>query len=69
MTGALGTEFLKEVHLSHPHIKLLMLSGYMPENAADRVVAQYGVEQVLTKPCPSEVVVAAIREALGLKAS
>lgn len=68
MTGVLGTEFLDGIHKSYPHIKLLMLSGYMPQAAAKRVVAESGVEQVLTKPCPSSVVVAAIRKALGLQA-
>lgn len=67
MTGVLGTEFLDRIHQTYPHIKLLMLSGYMPQAAADRVVAQSGVDQVLTKPCPSEVVVAAIRKSLGLQ--
>ena len=68
MTGVLGTEFLEQVHESHPEIKLLMLSGYMPEAASKRMVAQCGVDQVLTKPCPAECVVAAIRDALELPA-
>ncbi len=67
MTGVLGTEFLESIHETYPHIKLLMLSGYMPQAAAERVVAESGVDQVLTKPCPSEVVVSAIRKSLGLQ--
>ena len=66
MTGELGTEFVEKIKDSHPHIKLLMLSGYMPDAAARRVVAQCGVDEVLTKPCPSQDVLAAIRNALGI---
>ena len=67
MTGVLGTEFLEKINDSHPHIKLLMLSGYMPDAAAKRVVAQCGVDKVLTKPCPSNEVSAAICNALGIQ--
>ena len=67
MTGELGTEFVEKVNNTYPHIKLLMLSGYMPDAAARRVVAQGGVDRVLTKPCPSQDVLAAIRNALGIR--
>lgn len=64
MAGTLGADFLKGVSSEHPEIKLLMLSGYMPQALAARVVSEYGVHKVLSKPCASADVAEAIREAL-----
>ena len=65
MTGVLGTDFLTSVRKTYPHIKLLMLSGYMPPAAARRVMEELGVERVLSKPCDGDEVAAAIRSSLG----
>lgn len=65
MPGVLGTQFLAEVRQEYPHVKLLMLSGYMPAAAAQRAMAEIGVLQVLNKPCKASEVAAAIRQALG----
>lgn len=64
MAGTLGADFLKHLSKEHPGIKLLMLSGYMPDALAKRVMSECGVYQVLTKPCDSADVAAAIRNAL-----
>lgn len=65
MSGELGTEFLEKVNAQYPHIKLLMLSGYIPEAAAKRLVSDHGVYRVLTKPCNATDVADAIRNALS----
>jgi len=65
MAGSLGTEFLAKVRSKYPRIKLLMLSGYMPPAAAQRVIRESGVLQVLTKPCGASEVADAIRNALA----
>lgn len=65
MTGMLGTDFLREVHSEYPDIKLLMLSGYMPDAASRRVISECGVFQVLSKPCSAEDVANAIELALA----
>ena len=65
MSGALGTDFLESVSKKYPHIKLLMLSGYLPETVAERVVNYGGVDKVLTKPCAITEVELVIREALN----
>ena len=65
MSGELGTEFLKKVSEQYPQIKLMMLSGYMPDAVAKRVVNECGVTQVLIKPCAATEVALAIRNALG----
>ena len=64
MSGELGTDFLKNIGEKHPDIKLLMLSGYLPAAVAKRVVDEYGVHQVLTKPCAITDVELAIQSAL-----
>ena len=65
MAGELGTEFLKKISEQYPKIKLLMLSGYLPDAVAHRIVNDYGVTQVLTKPCEMAEVTTAIQYALG----
>ena len=64
MSGVLGTEFLKDIAVKYPQIKLLMLSGYMPEIVGRRIIDNHGICQVLTKPCKTSEVAAAIRDAL-----
>lgn len=66
MAGTLGTDFLAEVHTTHPDIALIMLSGYMPDAVAQKMMADCGVSQVLLKPCDPDTVQAAISQALGL---
>ena len=65
MAGELGTEFLKKMGEKYPNIKLLMLSGYLPNEVAYRIVNDYGVTEVLTKPCEMTEVTTAIQNALG----
>ena len=65
MSGALGTEFLKSISEQYPNIKLIMLSGYLPENVAKRVVDTGGVQKVLNKPCAITDVEMAIQDALN----
>ena len=65
MSGALGTEFLESINKQYPSIKLLMLSGYLPETVAARVVNDCGVHMVLTKPCSITEVESAIQDALN----
>lgn len=65
MSGELGTEFLEGIGEKYPNIKLLMLSGYLPETVAERVVKNSGVYKVLTKPCATTEVASAIRDALN----
>ncbi|MEP3480483.1 MAG: response regulator [Fuerstiella sp.] len=65
MAGTLGADFLSRLSSEHPEIKLLMLSGYMPDALAQRVMSECRVHQVLTKPCESSVVAEAIRRALA----
>lgn len=65
MPGILGTDFLAIVRKEYPHIKLMMLSGYMPAAAAQRALDEIGVFRVLNKPCKASDVALAIREALA----
>ncbi|MEQ9409501.1 MAG: response regulator [Fuerstiella sp.] len=64
MPGIFGTEFLADVHQQYPKIKLFILSGYIPERVAHRAMEDSGVLCVFNKPCPSNDVAAAIRDAL-----
>lgn len=65
MSGVLGTEFLAGVRKRYPHIKLMMLSGYMPAAVAQRAIRETGVARILTKPCRTDDMVAAIRDVLA----
>lgn len=65
MPGMLGTDFLTEVRKEYPNVKLMMLSGYLPEAAAQRAIREIGVLQVLNKPCKASELAAAIRDALA----
>ena len=64
MTGEMGTRFLADVHREYPTIKLVMLSGFMPPEAADRVRAEAGVSHVLNKPCDAKEILATAWEVL-----
>ncbi|GAB5440112.1 MAG: hypothetical protein Fues2KO_04610 [Fuerstiella sp.] len=66
MPGEFGSDFLAEVRHQYPQIKLMMLSGYMPQAAAERVRRELGVINVLMKPCPASAVVKAVKDALDL---
>ncbi len=65
MPGELGTEFVTDVRSQFPTMQLMILSGYMPKAAAHRMVEEVGVFRVLNKPCKSNEIAAAIREALA----
>lgn len=64
MAGTLGTDFLAAVHETHPTIPLIMLSGYLPETVAARIMRDSGVAMVLRKPCEAADVARAIQETL-----
>ena len=65
MPGVLGTDFLANVRKQYPDIKLMILSGYIPEAAANRALDEIGVLRVLNKPARASVVASAIRLALS----
>lgn len=66
MPGMLGTQLLADVRKAYPHIRLLLLSGYMPATVAQRAIDEIGVLRVLNKPCKASHVAAAIRESLAV---
>ena len=65
MSGELGADFLESIGEKYPHIKLLMLSGYLPDTVAERIVKSGAVHKVLTKPCAITDVEFAINDALN----
>lgn len=65
MTGTMGTEFLTEIRKSCPHTVLMMLSGYLPAQAAERMVHEVGVARILLKPCSAADIVTAIGEEIA----
>ncbi|MDV6030906.1 MAG: response regulator [Phycisphaera sp. RhM] len=66
MHGELGTEFLAAVSRKYPDIELMMLSGYLPTDAAKKALDDIGIARILSKPCQSSELGLAIREALRL---
>jgi DNA-binding NtrC family response regulator len=65
MPGMLGMKFLAGVRERFPDVKLVLLSGYMPDNVADRAMTELGVSRVLCKPISSSKLAAVIRELLA----
>ncbi|SMP40931.1 Response regulator receiver domain-containing protein [Neorhodopirellula lusitana] len=65
ITGGLGTDFVRQISELYPHIKLLMLSGYVAEFATQRAVSESGVVRILTQPCRATDIADASRETLA----
>ncbi|SDD37231.1 two-component system, response regulator YesN [Paenibacillus sp. UNCCL117] len=56
-----GLQLAAKVHELHPHIKLIMLSGFNEFEYA-RTAMQYGVKHYLLKPCNESKIVEALKD-------
>lgn len=64
MPGMLGTEFLASIRHEFPEVVTILLTGYGSLEVAQRAVNAGGVYRLLSKPCDTEVLTQAIRDAL-----
>ncbi|MCP5205569.1 MAG: response regulator [Hahellaceae bacterium] len=60
-----GDEFLISVHVKHPEIIKIMLTGHADEDAVIRAQEQANLAACLTKPWTKEELVEIIQNALG----
>ena len=60
-----GDELLEQIKACRPETPIVILSGHLTEELQDRLM-QRGAVQVLGKPCPMELLLVAIREAIRL---
>jgi diguanylate cyclase (GGDEF)-like protein len=66
MPGIDGVELLRRVRLEFPHIILMMLTGELDQEVAQKAINTGGIFRFLRKPCPSEELMCAIDEGLEL---
>ncbi|MEL7156389.1 MAG: response regulator [Actinomycetota bacterium] len=59
-----GAEFLTEVRARHPHLPRLLLSGQSDLDAAIAAINEARIFRFLTKPCPNDVLIESIDEAI-----
>lgn len=64
MPGMLGTELLAQVRRQFPDVVPILLTGYGSLEVAQRAVNDGAVYRILTKPCDTAQLAAAIRQAL-----
>jgi len=64
MPGMNGPELLIELRYRCPTVPAIVLSGHLTPDVAGRM-EQLGAKRVLSKPCPVEVLVEAIREVIA----
>ena len=65
MPGMLGTELLMAVHDEFPDVVPILLTGYDCLPLVRRALATGAAFRVLPKPCSADIILSAIREALG----
>lgn len=65
MSGTFGVDFLKSVRETYPHIKLIMLSGYVPRNSAHELLENNLIDQMLVKPCEAKKILEIVGELLA----
>lgn len=59
-----GIQFLSQMRVEHPDCVRILLTGRTDEEAASGAVNQGGVYKYLTKPCPPEALIEAVKEAV-----
>jgi len=64
MPEMLGTEFIASTRLEFPTTVSILLTGYGSLEVAQRAVNCGEVYRILSKPCPTAVVIQAVRDAL-----
>jgi two-component system, cell cycle sensor histidine kinase and response regulator CckA len=64
MPGMTGLELVREIRLLRPDLPVIMVSGYSDKVDAESA-AQHGIYRYFYKPVKSEVLLAALREALA----
>lgn len=67
MPGTQGSELLTVVRAADPSTIRILLTGQASVEAAIRAVNEAGVHRFLTKPCPPQVLLAAIRELVAAR--
>jgi len=65
MPGLDGNTFLSEVKKYSPNTVRIMLTGYADTNTAITAVNKGSIFRLLTKPCPNEILVDALSDALN----
>lgn len=66
MPGMDGAALLREVHVRHPHLTRIVLSGQTEQQSAMRALQV--AHQFLSKPCRADVLVSVIQRAEALRA-
>ncbi len=64
MPGVSGVDFLTQIRTLHPHTERIMLTGHATLDRMLQAVNEGAVFRFLTKPCPHEVLVQAVHQAL-----
>ena len=64
MPGVRGRELLAKIRVEHPHVVTILLTGYASVEAAMAAVNEGNVFRLLSKPCDSETLQRALRQAL-----
>ncbi|MEM9033019.1 MAG: response regulator [Actinomycetota bacterium] len=64
MPGMSGAEFLTRLRIAHPDVPRLLLSGQSDLDAAIAAINDAKIFRFLTKPCPPEVIIESVNEAL-----
>lgn len=61
-----GAKFLSEVYEHHPNVQRILLTGFSEVDAAIEAINEGRILRFLTKPCPPEILRAAVHEAVEL---
>lgn len=69
MAGTPGAVFLTQVRHDFPAVERMMLTGHASIDATITAINDAHVFRVLTKPCPTDEIVASINDALGAQRS
>jgi len=64
MPGLRGDEFLRRIRAEHPEIGLILLTGYAEGDLVQDLAGEIGLAAVFQKPCATEDLAAAIRDAV-----
>lgn len=65
MPGESGASFLKRMRVAHPRMQRILVTGFMRQDEAARVIREAGLFRLLNKPASMAELAGAIHAALG----